>query len=181
MKQEFSIMPVNTWEEELELEEEKDMLVRRKRTKFSGSIVQPQHGIEASDMENGVPDVLSLQISAGKDSMGGLTDCAVQGSGKANGCSTGRAHRISFSGNESATLRLPRVCTAIGWKEPLYDFDEQGPPHNKLFRCRVTVHVDTIVNTVLECFSDPKCQKKAAQEHAAQGALWYLKHCGHVN
>lgn len=30
--------------------------------------------------------------------------------------------------------------------------------------------------TVLECFGDPKRKKKAAAEHAAEAALWYLDH-----
>lgn len=34
--------------------------------------------------------------------------------------------------------------------------------------------------TLLECHSDGKLQKKAAQEHAAQGALWCLKQLGHL-
>jgi endoribonuclease Dicer len=34
--------------------------------------------------------------------------------------------------------------------------------------------------TLLECYSEPKLQKKAAQEHAAQGALWCLKHLGYL-
>ncbi|XP_062194032.1 endoribonuclease Dicer homolog 4-like [Phragmites australis] len=180
MKHKSTIMPS---EEEVELEEEKDLLVKHKRAKFSGSIVQPQQGIEVSDTESKVPDVLSLKVSAGKDPRDGLTDCAVQISGEANGCSKGHVQHvtgISFTGNESARSRLPKICTAIGWKEPSYEFEEQGPPHNKLFTCKITVHVDGIVNTVMECFGDPKRQKKAAQEHAAQGALWCLERYGHA-
>ncbi|XP_062199242.1 endoribonuclease Dicer homolog 4-like [Phragmites australis] len=180
MKHNPSIMPINT-SEEVELEEEKDLLVKHKRTKFSGSIVQPQQGIEVSDMEIEVPDVLSIEVSAGKDPMDELTDCAVQSSGEANGCSKGHFQHVNgYSVNESASSRLLKICTAIGWKEPSYDFQEQGPPHNKLFTCKVTVHVDGIVNTVMECFGDPKHQKNAAREHAAQGALWCLEHYGHV-
>uniref|UniRef100_A0A0A9EW25 DRBM domain-containing protein n=1 Tax=Arundo donax TaxID=35708 RepID=A0A0A9EW25_ARUDO len=134
-------------------------------------------------MENKVPDVLSLEVPAGKDPMDELTDCAVHSFDEANGCNKGHVQHvncISFTDNESARSRLPKICTAIGWKEPSYDFEEQGPPHNKLFTCKVTVHVAGIVNTVMECFGDPKHQKEAAQEHAAQGALWCLQRYGHV-
>ncbi|KAL6656009.1 hypothetical protein ACP70R_006835 [Stipagrostis hirtigluma subsp. patula] len=173
---ESSTVPVSTSEDEVELEEQ-DLLAKSKRIKLSESIVQPQEAVEMYCTENRVPDVLSLKIPAVKDPVDELTDCAVQSTDPANGCK-GHLHRISFRGNESARSKLRKICTATGWKEPLYDFDEQGPPHNKLFTCKVTVHLDT--NTVMECFSDPKGRKKAAQEHAAQGALWYLARCGHV-
>lgn len=85
-----------------------------------------------------------------------------------------------YTGNQPARLRLPKICAAIGWKEPSFDFEEQGPPHNKLFTCKVTVHLEGLVNTVMECFSDPKPKKKAAQDHAAQAALWCLERFGHA-
>jgi hypothetical protein len=37
-----------------------------------------------------------------------------------------------YTGNEPARLRLPKICAAIGWKEPSFDFKEQGPPHSIL-------------------------------------------------
>ncbi|KAL6846152.1 hypothetical protein ACP4OV_023600 [Aristida adscensionis] len=170
-----SIEPDSTSEDGLELKEEKDFLVKRKRIKFSESIVQPQQGVQVSYTENKEPGVRPLEVPADKAPIDERFDSAMQITGTANGQNKGTA------GNESARSRLPKICTARGWKEPLYDFEEQGPPHNKLFKCKVTVHVDTIVNTVMECSSDPKPRKQAAQEHAAQGALWYLAHCGHVN
>jgi hypothetical protein len=33
--------------------------------------------------------------------------------------------------------------------------------------------------TILECFGAPQLKKKTAAEHAAEGALWYLKHSGY--
>ena len=33
---------------------------------------------------------------------------------------------------ESAKTRLVIIWSASGWKETLYDFEEQGPPHNNL-------------------------------------------------
>ncbi|KAE8667713.1 Detected protein of unknown function [Hibiscus syriacus] len=34
------------------------------------------------------------------------------------------------------------------------------------------------LKTILECFSDPRPKKKMAADHAAEGALWYLRHVG---
>jgi hypothetical protein len=39
---------------------------------------------------------------------------------------------MGSAGNGSARSRLQKICRASGWNEPLYDFEEQGPPHNKL-------------------------------------------------
>ncbi|KAK3133331.1 hypothetical protein QOZ80_6AG0535210 [Eleusine coracana subsp. coracana] len=175
-----SAVLVNTSEEGMELKEGKDLLANCKRTKFSVSIVQPQQGVEISDTENKVPNVHFHKVSAGKDPMNRLTKSAVQSNGDANGCIKGHAHETFFTGVESAESRLPKICSANGWKEPSYDFEEQGPPHNKLFRCKVSVHMEGVVNTVFECFSDPKCEKKAAQEHAARGAMWLLAQYGYV-
>lgn len=47
------------------------------------------------------------------------------------------------------------------------------------FTYKVVVEIADIESsgkTVLECFGDPKGKKKAAAEHAAEGALWYLEH-----
>nr|TKW33148.1 hypothetical protein SEVIR_2G213600v2 [Setaria viridis] len=168
MKHKPSAVPINTSLEKLELEDKSAVLVKRRRIEFLGSIVQPQQDIEV-DMEHKVADDLPVEISTGDDPMDVLTGCAMQSSGDANGC-----------GNEPARLRLPKICAAIGWKEPSFDFEEQGPPHNKLFICKVTVHLEGLVNTVMECFSDPKPKKKAAQDHAAQAALWCLERFGHA-
>lgn len=45
------------------------------------------------------------------------------------------------------------------------------------FTYKVVVEIrDSSGTTVLECFGDPKHKKKAAAEHAAEGALWFLDH-----
>nr|TKW33137.1 hypothetical protein SEVIR_2G213600v2 [Setaria viridis]TKW33138.1 hypothetical protein SEVIR_2G213600v2 [Setaria viridis]TKW33146.1 hypothetical protein SEVIR_2G213600v2 [Setaria viridis] len=119
MKHKPSAVPINTSLEKLELEDKSAVLVKRRRIEFLGSIVQPQQDIEV-DMEHKVADDLPVEISTGDDPMDVLTGCAMQSSGDANGC-----------GNEPARLRLPKICAAIGWKEPSFDFEEQGPPHNK--------------------------------------------------
>ncbi|XP_039834780.1 endoribonuclease Dicer homolog 4-like isoform X2 [Panicum virgatum] len=180
MKHKPSAVPINTSEEEVGLQDRNTELVKRRKTGFSGSIVQPQQEIEVSAMENNVPDGLPVEVSTGNDPMDVLTDCAVQSSGEANSRSEGRVRSISFTVNGPARLRLPKICAAFGWKEPSFDFEKQGPPHNILFTCKVTVRLEGLVNTVIECFGDPKPQKKAAQDHAAQGALWCLERFGHI-
>lgn len=45
------------------------------------------------------------------------------------------------------------------------------------FTYKVVVEIiESSGKTVLECFGDPRRNKKAAAEHAAEGALWYLEH-----
>uniref|UniRef100_A0A0E0M187 DRBM domain-containing protein n=1 Tax=Oryza punctata TaxID=4537 RepID=A0A0E0M187_ORYPU len=184
--QQDSIIPVNTWEEdELELEEEeclnssrfcKGLLCKRKRAKFSDSTVRQQQGIEAAAVDKVMEEAaaLSLGVSASKVPVHVATGRVEQSNG-------GAKHANGTTDNEPARLRLHKVCSAAHWKEPSYDFEEQGPSHLKLFTCKVTIHVDTVTSTIVECISEPKRCKKAAQEHAAQGALWYLKIFGHAN
>uniref|UniRef100_A0A0D9XDR2 DRBM domain-containing protein n=1 Tax=Leersia perrieri TaxID=77586 RepID=A0A0D9XDR2_9ORYZ len=145
--------PVNTWE----LEEE----------------VQP--GIESTTAMEKVEEetaALSLGDSASKEDVHVANGCVEQSNG-------GAKHANGTADNEPAWIRLHKICSAIRWDKPSYDFEEQGPSHLKLFTCKVTIHVDTVTNTIVECISEPKRFKKAAQEHAAQGALWYLKIVGH--
>ena len=79
-----------------------------------------------------------------------------------------------------ASSRLAQLCSAIGWKSPTYEFQEHGHGHTKLFTCKVSVLVETFTDTVVECISEPKPQKRAAQEQGAEGVLWTLKRLGHV-
>jgi len=177
-----SAVPINTSEKEVELQDRNAELAKRRRTGFSGSIVQPQQESEVSDMEKNVPDGLPVEVSTGDDpmAMDVLTDCALQNSCEANGHSEGRVRSISFTGNEPASLRLRKICAAIGCKEPSFDFEKQGPPHNILFTCKVSVCLEGFVNTVIECLGDPKPKEEDTQEHAAQGALWCLERFGHT-
>jgi hypothetical protein len=62
------------------------LLVKRRKTEFSGSIVQPEREIEVFDPENKVPDGLPVEYSTDKDPMDALTSCAVQNFGQAKGC-----------------------------------------------------------------------------------------------
>ncbi|KAF0911456.1 hypothetical protein E2562_008327 [Oryza meyeriana var. granulata] len=117
---------------------------------------------------------LSLGVSDSKEPVFGANGRVEQSNG-------GTKHANGTTDNELSRLRLHKICSATHWKEPSYDFKEQGPSDLRLFTCKVTIHVDTVTNTIVECISEPKRYKKAAQEHAAQGALWYLKIFGHAN
>lgn len=50
--------------------------------------------------------------------------------------------------------------------------------HRFTYRVTVEVKVGSKIN-VVECLGGPKPRKKAAAEHAAEGALWYLRGLGH--
>ncbi|XP_052168869.1 endoribonuclease Dicer homolog 4-like isoform X1 [Oryza glaberrima] len=154
----------------------KGLLCKRKRAKFSDSTVRQQQGIEAGAMDMVMEEAaaLSLGVSASKEPVHVAT-------GRVEQSNCGAKHANGTTDNEPARLRLHKICSATHWKEPSYDFEEQGPSHLKLFTCKVTIHVDTFTTTIVECISEPKRSKKAAQEHAAQGALWYLKIFGHAN
>ncbi|KAH0938725.1 hypothetical protein HID58_006186 [Brassica napus] len=78
----------------------------------------------------------------------------------------------------SAKSLLHEMCISKRWKPPVYDCcNVDGPCHMRLFTYKVVVEIrDSSGTTVLECFGDPKHKKKAAAEHAAEGALWYLDH-----
>ncbi|KAF6156847.1 hypothetical protein GIB67_015552 [Kingdonia uniflora] len=52
--------------------------------------------------------------------------------------------------------------------------DVHKPEPNR-FTFKVTFEIDEPTSTVIECFSEPRRKKKAAAEHAAEGALWYIK------
>lgn len=84
------------------------------------------------------------------------------------------------SSTPTARMRLDDICTCNNWKQPTYtSCREEGPDHKIMFTVKVTVAVDGISATILECFSDPKACQIAAQEHAAQSALWYLNQLGY--
>ncbi|KAJ8634847.1 hypothetical protein MRB53_009114 [Persea americana] len=99
---------------------------------------------------------------------------------------------LSLRGNEPASdqgaqytpparSRLYEICTANRWSPPEFICcKEEGPSHLKLFTYKVTVEVKvgSKIN-VVECLGGPKPRKKAAAEHAAEGALWYLRGLGH--
>ncbi|KAM5563616.1 ribonuclease 3-like protein 1 [Rosa sericea] len=79
--------------------------------------------------------------------------------------------------------KLYNVCDAYKWKHPVYECcKEEGPAHLRMFTFKVVIEIKkepSEPNTEVECFSAPKLNKKAAAEHAAEGALWYLKKVGY--
>ncbi|KAG2573270.1 endoribonuclease Dicer homolog 4 isoform X3 [Panicum virgatum] len=83
--------------------------------------------------------------------------------------------------HKTARSFLYELCAANYWKPPEFELcKDEGPSHLRKFTCKVLVQIMGPSATLLECFSDPKQQKKAAQEHAAQGALWCLKQLGYL-
>ncbi|XVE91230.1 hypothetical protein DITRI_Ditri20bG0137600 [Diplodiscus trichospermus] len=82
----------------------------------------------------------------------------------------------------SAKSQLYEICAAKNWKLPVYECcKEEGPSHMKLFTFKVVVEIQEASTTILECFSDPRSKKKMAADHAAEGALWYLRHVGYFH
>ncbi|XP_068649430.1 ribonuclease 3-like protein 1 isoform X2 [Aristolochia californica] len=80
---------------------------------------------------------------------------------------------------KTAKMRLYEVCTAYCWNRPSFHCcKEEGPGHSRLFTYKVIVEAKD-AQIILECYSEPKSKKKAAEEHAAEGALWYLRHIGY--
>ncbi|KAK9098409.1 hypothetical protein Syun_025454 [Stephania yunnanensis] len=80
----------------------------------------------------------------------------------------------------SAKSHLFELCASNSWNPPFFEcINEEGPHHLKLFVYRVRVEVEDAKSTILECYSEPQAKKKAAQDQAAEGALWFLKHRAH--
>lgn len=48
------------------------------------------------------------------------------------------------------------------------------------FTYKVVIEIEEASGLIVECFGQPQPKKKAAAEHAAQGALWYLKQEGYL-
>ncbi|XBJ03091.1 hypothetical protein VPH35_022331 [Triticum aestivum] len=83
--------------------------------------------------------------------------------------------------NKTAKSFLFEVCAVSYWIPPEFELcKEEGPSHLRRFTYKVTVQIRGPSETLLECYSDAQLHKKAAQEHAAQGALWYLRQHGYL-
>ncbi|KAK3033196.1 hypothetical protein RJ639_036988 [Escallonia herrerae] len=99
---------------------------------------------------------------------------------ESNGCSVD-SQTPGGSSKGSSKSRLYEICAANCWKPPLFDCCmEAGPSHLKEFIFKVSMEIEENTNMVLECIGDPRAKKKDAAEHAAEGALWYLKHEGYL-
>lgn len=80
----------------------------------------------------------------------------------------------------SAKSILHETCALKNWKAPQFECcADEGPSHRKLYIFKVIVEIAEVPSTILECLSAPWPKKKTAAEHAAEGALWYLKNLGY--
>ncbi|KAK4369861.1 hypothetical protein RND71_009336 [Anisodus tanguticus] len=84
------------------------------------------------------------------------------------------------SKNELAKSLLHEICAANCWKPPIFECcKETGPSHLKEFTFRVVVEIEE-TSRVIESYGEPRAKKKDAAEHAAEGALWFLKQEGYL-
>lgn len=76
-----------------------------------------------------------------------------------------------------ARSTLYEICAANHWKPPVFECcKEEGPSHRRMFTFKVVVEIEASRN-IIECYGAPHPKKKAAADHAAEGALLYLKVC----
>ncbi|CDP10524.1 unnamed protein product [Coffea canephora] len=77
----------------------------------------------------------------------------------------------------SPKSRLYEICATNYWGSPIFEcLKENGPSHLKEYTFKVVVEIDDALNQVLECCGEPRPRKKDAEQSAAEGALWCLKH-----
>ncbi|KAL0423450.1 UNVERIFIED_CONTAM: Endoribonuclease Dicer4, partial [Sesamum radiatum] len=55
-----------------------------------------------------------------------------------------------------------------------------GPVCSCRFSFKIVMEIKELPNQIFEFYGEPRMRKKDAAEHAAQGALWYLKQEGYV-
>ncbi|XVF48473.1 hypothetical protein PTKIN_Ptkin03bG0193100 [Pterospermum kingtungense] len=86
------------------------------------------------------------------------------------------------SQKKTARSLLFETCASNCWKPPLFECcKEEGLSHLRSFTYRVIVEIEEAPDMILECFGGPRTKKKDAAEHAAEGALWYLKREGYLH
>ncbi|GER33663.1 dicer-like protein 4 [Striga asiatica] len=86
-----------------------------------------------------------------------------------------------YPGSISAKSRLYEICAANCWKPPTFECcEESGPSHLKEFVFKIMLEIEEIPNHLFEFYGEPRMRKKDAAEHAAKGALWFLKHEGYI-
>uniref|UniRef100_A0A5B7C289 Putative dicer-like protein 4 isoform X2 n=1 Tax=Davidia involucrata TaxID=16924 RepID=A0A5B7C289_DAVIN len=101
---------------------------------------------------------------------------------KENNSSNADSQTTGGSHKGSAKSCLYEICAANCWKPPLFEcYKEIGPSHLKEFTFKVVVVIEEASDMILECYGEPHAKKKDAAEHAAEGALWYLKHEGYLS
>ncbi|TKY48027.1 Ribonuclease 3 protein 1 [Spatholobus suberectus] len=75
----------------------------------------------------------------------------------------------------TARSNLYEICAANHWKPPIFECcKEEGPSHKRMFTFKVIIEIEASRN-IIECYGAPHRKKKAAADHAAEGALLYLK------
>ncbi|XP_059637815.1 dicer-like protein 4 isoform X2 [Cornus florida] len=93
-------------------------------------------------------------------------------------CSSGSQH-AGGSQKGSAESHLYKICNDNCWKPPVFEcHEEMGPNHLNEFTSKVVVEIEKSSDVILECYGEPRAKKEDAREHAAEGAVWYLKHEG---
>ncbi|XP_061339276.1 ribonuclease 3-like protein 1 isoform X2 [Gastrolobium bilobum] len=79
----------------------------------------------------------------------------------------------------SARSNLYETCAANHWKPPIFEcYKEEGPSHQRMFTFKVIIELEEASRNIIECYGAPQRKKKTAADHAAEGALWYLKYLG---
>ncbi|KAK8581994.1 hypothetical protein V6N12_072193 [Hibiscus sabdariffa] len=92
--------------------------------------------------------------------------CSVSSTCGIDSQSKGESH------NRTSRSQLYEICAINCWKPPLFECcKEEGPSHLRSFTYRVILEIEDAPDMILECFSSPQTTKKAAAEHAAEGAL----------
>ncbi|KAJ3708060.1 hypothetical protein LUZ61_011765 [Rhynchospora tenuis] len=82
---------------------------------------------------------------------------------------------------KTARSQLFEICAAYCWNRPIFAIcKREGPDHLPIFTFKVTVQAQGARPMCIECTGYPKAQKKAAEESAAEGAVWCLKHLGYM-
>lgn len=88
---------------------------------------------------------------------------------------------ICSEDDKMAVARLFEICATNNWVAPKFVLCKvDGLIHQRRFTYKVKVEIENISSTHLESFSEPRSQKTDAREHAAEGAIWLLKHLGHT-
>ncbi|XP_057508707.1 dicer-like protein 4 isoform X1 [Actinidia eriantha] len=105
---------------------------------------------------------------------------SVQAQGSQSIAST-ESNRLGGSSKKTARSRLYEVCAANSWKLPTFECcDEMGPSHLRKFIFKVSIDIEED-SDVIVAFGEPHPRKKEAAEHAAEGAIWYLKSAGYLH
>ncbi|XP_027341662.1 ribonuclease 3-like protein 1 isoform X2 [Abrus precatorius] len=71
-----------------------------------------------------------------------------------------------------ARSNLYETCAAKHWKPPTFECcKEEGPSHQRMFTFKAIIEIEETSRNIIECYGAPHQKKKAAADHAAEGAL----------